>query len=238
MIDLAPPARRARPLTAAATAVLALALLLAPGWARAQETTTTAAGPQLAPDTSLAHRGGPEIFAIGGALAPLAQLSSDPGSFATQVSSSATVGGTVGWWLPGGLGAGVQVLYAPAALNILPTAFQGPIPTDLGDAGYLAATAEVRYRLVSGGPAGVLAPYVAVGGGIRHLSFDPIAQLDVQDATDPVGTAAIGVESKLMGPVALRLELRDYLSRFDSSASGDSRLQNDVLVTVGLGILP
>jgi len=236
MIHLAHVTRRGSRLTAAATTVVALVLLLAPGRAGAQEPPAT--GPALAPDTSLARRGGPEIFAIGGALAPLARLSSDPGSFATQVSSSATVGGTVGWWLPGGLGAGVQVLYAPATLNILPTSFQGPIPTDLGDAGYLAATAELRYRLVSGGPAGVLAPYVALGGGIRHLNFDPIAQLDVQDATDPVGTVALGVESMLMGPVALRLEVRDYLSSFDSSASGESHLQNDVLVSVGLGILP
>lgn len=236
MIHLPTVTRRGSRLTAAATTVVALVLLLAPGRAVAQE--ASAGGPGLAPDTALARRGGPEIFAIGGALAPLAQLSSDPGSFATQVSSSAAVGGTVGWWLPGGLGAGVQVVYAPATLNILPTSFQGPIPTDLGDAGYLAATAEVRYRLVSDGPAGVLAPYVALGGGIRHVNFDPIAQLDVQDATDPVGTAALGVESKLMGPVALRLEVRDYLSSFDSSASGESHLQNDVLVTVGLGILP
>ncbi|HKK27127.1 MAG TPA: hypothetical protein VKB18_03525 [Gemmatimonadota bacterium] len=236
MIDHGTPARRAPRLTAAAATVVALVLLLAPFRVGAQE--TSAAGPGLAPDTSLARRGGPEIFAIGGALAPLAQLSSDPGSFATEVSSSAAFGGTVGWWLPGGLGAGVQVLYAPATLNILPTSFQGPIPTDLGDAGYLAATAEVRYRLVSSGPAGVLAPYMALGGGIRRLNFDPIAQLDVQDTTDPVGTAAIGVESKLMGPLAVRLEVRDYLSSFDSSAPGDSHLQNDVLVTVGLGILP
>ncbi len=191
----------------------------------------------LSPSVS-GDRGGLEAFVIGGGLAPLARLSSDPGSFATQVSSAPMVGGTVGWWFRGGFGAGVQLLYAPASLNIIPTSFQGPIPTNLGDARYLAATAEVRYRLLLRGPAGVLAPYIALGAGIKHLNFDPIASLDVQDTTDPVGTIAGGAEARLYGPVSMRLELRDYVSRFTAAVNGATRTQHDVAITFGLGILP
>lgn len=217
---------------------LAVALFVAGATGPLRAQAQPAGGPELAPDTTLHEGGGPELFALGGSLAPLARLSSDPGSFATEISSAPIVGGTAGYWLRSGLGAGVQVLYAPASLNVLPTSFQGPIPTGLGDARYLAATLELRYRLQSGGPAGVLAPYVAAGGGIRRLSFDPIAKLDVHDTTDPVGTVAIGAEAKFLGPAAVRLELRDYLSRFDANAAGTSRLQNDLVITVGLGVLP
>ncbi|HKK07402.1 MAG TPA: hypothetical protein VKA44_00805 [Gemmatimonadota bacterium] len=220
---------------AAAVCVLAIA---APRGAAAQARTQPGDQPALSPDVAVGSSGGPELFAIGGGLAPLARLSSDPGSFATEVSSAPVVGGAGGYWLPDGLGLGVQVLYAPANLNVLPTAFQGPIPTGLGDARYLAATAELRYRLRPAGPAGVLAPYIALGGGIRRLEFDAIAHMDVQDTTDPVGTAALGVETGLIGPVAMRLELRDYVSSFDASATGESHIQNDVLITVGLGVIP
>lgn len=234
-----PGSRSIRSIPTVLASVLVLVALAAPqGGAVAQDSAVAGGGPVLAPDTAVGTSGGLEIFAIGGGLAPLARLSADPGSYATQLSSAPAVGGAAGWWLPGGLGAGVEVLYAPASLNVLPTAFQGPIPTGLGNGRYLAATAEIRYRLRPAGPAGLLAPYAALGGGIRRLEFDPIARMDVQDTTDPVGTAAVGVAARLVGPVAMRLELRDYLSSFDSSATGQSHLQNDILITVGLGVLP
>ncbi len=194
--------------------------------------------PSLASGGGRLLEAGPEVFALGGGLAPLARLSSDPGSFAVQVSSAPLVGGDIGWWLRNGFGVGAEVLYAPASLNIIPTSFQGPIPTDLGDARYLAATFEVRYRLPLRGPAGVLAPYVALGGGVRHLNFDPIASLDVKDTTGPVGTIAGGAEARLYGPVAMRLELRDYVSRFKAASGAGSRVQHDVAITVGFGVLP
>jgi hypothetical protein len=213
------------------------AALVAQASAGAMAGDTTAIAP-LGVTSGATPGSGPEAFVMVGGLAPLARLSSDPGSFATQVSSAPMVGGTVGYWLPNGVGVGAQLLYAPANLNIIPTSFQGPIPTDLGDARYLAATVELRYRIPLRGPAGVLAPYVALGGGVRHLNFDPIANLDVTDTTDPVGTIAGGAEARLYGPVAMRLELRDYVSRFDATASGVSRVQHDVAITIGLGVLP
>lgn len=224
-----------------ATLLFAVALVAAPSFLAAQADTIATMGDTLnmaplAPSIS-ANRGRLEAFVIGGGLAPLATLSSDPGSFATQVSSAPLIGATAGWWFRNGFGAGVQVLYAPASLNIIPTAFQGPIPTDLGNAHYLAATAEVRYRLLLDGPAGVLTPYVALGAGIRHLSFDPIASLDVQNRTDPVGTIAGGAEARLYGPVSMRLELRDYVSRFTATVNGATRTQQDVAVTFGIGIV-
>jgi hypothetical protein len=222
--------------------LLVAALVAAPSVLVAQADTIATMGDTLnmapLPPSTAATREGLEAFVLGGGLAPLAQLSSDPGSFATQVSSAPIIGGTAGWWLANGFGGGVQVLYAPASLNIIPTSFQGPIPTDLGNARYLAATAEVRYRLLLKGPAGVLAPYVAVGAGIRHLNFDPIASLDVRDRTDPVATVAGGAEARLYGPVSMRLELRDYLSRFTAAVNGATHTQHDVAITFGLGILP
>lgn len=177
-----------------------------------------------------------EVMAVGGAVAPLAQLTSDPETFATEVSTSLAYGGAVGYWVTPALGAGAHVLRAPAELNVEPTEFVGAVPNDLGSADYLTAVAGLTYRLRLSGPAAIIQPYASLGGGLRRLEFDPIAERDVEDATDPVASAAAGVYIQFYGGSWLRLELRDYLSRFDSGVGAEARTQHEIAVTVGLGV--
>lgn len=181
---------------------------------------------------------GVEVTPFVGLVAPLAGLSSDPGSFATEIAPSLTAGGTLTYWLRDHLGLAVQGFWAPARLSVRPTQFTGPIPNDLGDADYLAATVNLTYRLRPAGPASVLEPYFTVGAGARRLDFDPIAERDVSDATDPVATVAAGADVAVSSTFALRLEVRDLVSRFDATASGETTTQNDVVVTVGIGLWP
>lgn len=180
---------------------------------------------------------GPEVAVSGGVLAPLSLLSSSDVSFSTEVSTSAAVSGGVAWWL-GALGVEARGLWAPARLGLRPTGIGGAVPDDLGDAEYLAGTIDLVYRLRLAGPAGMVEPFVAAGAGVRRLELDPIARPEVRSATDPVGTLAAGARVDLWRPVAIRFEVRDHVSRFDATETGSSKLQNDVLVTVGLSVRP
>lgn len=180
---------------------------------------------------------GPEVAVSGGVLAPLSLLSSSDVSFSTEVSTSAAVSGGVAWWL-GAFGVEARGVWAPARLGLRPTGIGGAIPDNLGDAEYLAGTIDLVYRLRLAGPAGMVEPYVAAGAGVRRLELDPIARPEVRSTTDPVGTLAAGARVDLWRPVAIRFEVRDHVSRFDATETGSSKLQNDVLVTLGLTVRP
>lgn len=176
------------------------------------------------------------LTAFAGFLAPLADLTADPNSFGTAVTSAPAFGADAAFWLGGSrFGIGVQGMYAPADLLLRPTDFQGAVPTDLGKADYLAATLSLLYRLRLSGAAAGVEPYFGLGGGIRHLSVEAIAEPEVEDVTDPVGTLAAGTLVWVSRSLAIRFEVRDFASSFRSPTTGGSRLQNDVIVTVGLG---
>lgn len=201
-------------------------------------TAMTVTGEARAQDEEARIGRGPEAYVAVSAVAPLALLSSSPGSFDTEVSSGAglAVGGV--WWLRDRVGVGVHGLWAPATLNLRPGSVTGVVPDDLGDADYLAGVAEVVFRLPLTGPASILEPFLSFGAGVRELKLDPIAAPDARSATDLAGTVAVGSSVRLGGPVAIRVELRDLISEFDATAEGEGRLQNDVEVSVGLRVRP
>lgn len=233
------PTGRTAALAAAASAAVVL-LLLAPARARAQPDPT----PAPAARDSLAPAGPRlEASAFAGVLAPLARLTADPGTFETEVSSSALFGAEATWWPRRRLGIAAQGAWAPARLSLIPTDFTGALPGDLGDADYLAASAEARYRLPLPPEVSVVRPYLALGGGIRRLDVQAIASPEVADATDPMVTAAAGAHVRMAGRFEARFELRDRITVYDSprnsqrnATGGAARLQNDLAISVGLAL--
>lgn len=194
--------------------------------------------PAPAPGQPAPSGAGPEVSVTAGVLAPLAELTSDPGSFSTEVSSAVGVSGSLGYWLGAGFGVAASGVWAPAELNVQQSGFTGPIPNDLGDADYLAGTLALMYRIRSGGAAPIVEPFFGLGAGVRRLSVDPIAAPEVEDATDPAATVVAGAVTRLGSGLALRLEVRDLVSRYESPLDGESRVQNDVVVGVGMSFRP
>lgn len=184
-----------------------------------------------------AHPDGPEVSVSGGVLAPLSLLSTSDISFSTEVSSSAVVAGGVTWWL-GAFGVAARGAWAPARLSLRPTGIGGAVPDDLGDAEYLAGTVDLVYRLRPAGAAAMVEPYFALGAGVRRLELDAVARPEVRTSTDPMGTVAAGARVALWRAAALRFEVRDHVSRFDATETGDSKMQNDILITVGFSVRP
>lgn len=224
---MTPPSHRTAALLAAT-----VALLLAPATAHAQ------AAPEPGVPRASPSPAGPrmEASAFAGVLAPLARLTADPESFETEISSSAMFGAEGTWWPGRRLGIALQGVWAPAQLSLIPTDFTGALPGDLGDADYLAASAEVRYRLALPPEVSMVRPYVALGGGVRRLDVQAIASPEVTDATDPMATAAAGAHVRLAGRFDLRFELRDRIMIYESPTGAGDRVQNDLGVSVGLAV--
>lgn len=180
---------------------------------------------------------GPELSVSAAVFAPLAELTSSA-IFATELSTAIGAAGTASWWFGRELGLALQGVWAPAELNARPSEFTGPIPTGLGDAEYMAGTAALTYRPATDGSLGVVEPFVGLGAGLRRLSVEPVASPDVEDATDPVGTVLAGVATRVWPSLAVRLELRDLVSAYESPLDDERRVQNDLLVSVGVSFRP
>lgn len=181
---------------------------------------------------------GPVVSLSGSVLTPLTSLTESDVTFDTELSSSAGFSGGLTWWLEEHLGVAGRGTWAPAKLNLRGVPPGAAVPDDLGDADYLAGTLEVRYRFLPGGAASVLEPFVALGGGVRHLSLEPVALPEARSATDGVLTAAGGTLVRVWERTSLRVELRDLVSEFDATETGSGLWQHDVLVSVGVSYRP
>ena len=163
--------RRTFRLAAAATLVASLSA----GPARAQ----------MAEDPDPAGR--IDVSVAVGLLTPLSNLTENASSFGTVIDPYVSFGADATLWTSRRFGVGV---FAPSQLSAIGTQFQGAIPSDLGDATYLAAALNAVYRFPVSGSAAVIEPYVAGGAGIRYLSVDAIAGPEVDSTTDPAATLA------------------------------------------------
>ena len=93
---------------------------------------------------------------------------------------------------------------------------------DLGIEGRSAAT-----RL------GLLNPFIGAGVGGRTYNY---RDLDVESKTNFAGYGALGVDVPV-GGVSLRVEGRDYISRFEPlNGSGETKTRNDVALFAALGV--
>jgi len=72
-------------------------------------------------------------------------------------------------------------------------------------------------------------PFVGLGGGGRTYHY---RDLDVDQKTNVAGYGVVGGELGF-GRFGLRLEARDYVSRFKPFDGGDSKSRNDVTVASG-----
>ena len=80
---------------------------------------------------------------------------------------------------------------------------------------------------------GIVSPFVAGGLGARTYSY---RDLNVDSKSDFDGYGGVGLDAKA-GPVSLRVEGRDYVSRFQPlSGGGDTKTRNDIALFAALGI--
>jgi hypothetical protein len=169
-----------------------------------------------------------------GVMAPLANLTEDPESFSTDVSVSIAFGGEFDFFFKSGFGVGLFGLYAPAKLTISPGDVPSAAPIDLGDAKWSTITANLMYRVDLKGPAGMVEPYVLVGGGIRNLNVDPIASPQATDSTNGIFDFGFGAFTIISEHWAIRIDLRGYISPFNVEATDNTKTQFDTTILFGI----
>jgi len=75
-------------------------------------------------------------------------------------------------------------------------------------------------------------PFIGLGGGGRTYNY---RDLDVDAKTNIAGYGVLGGEVGF-GRLGVRLEARDYVSRFKPFDGGDSKTRNDVTVATGVTV--
>jgi len=191
---------------------------------------------QIATEDAASSGSAVEFFAVAGVLQPLANLTTNPTSFGTQISPSLTYGGELTFWSSDLLGIGIMGAYAPAGMSAFTTQLSSPAPTDLGSTDYMAGLLNLTFRINSSGSASALEPYFTIGGGVRRILVDGTFDPEVTSSTDPAATAALGIRVPAIAGLWFRGELRNIASRYKSPVTGEMSLQNDILITVGIGL--
>lgn len=184
-----------------------------------------------------------ELTGNAGVLSPTSNLIDGPYVDATaesisnvQLQSGFAFGGTGAVQLPLGLSFEGQVLYAPnldiqgdgASLSTLG-------PQKLGQANYLAVTGDVLFRVSVPVVSWFFEPFVGAGAGMRRLNFDQAAadRFATDHSSDFAGNVLAGAYVSFIPKVRLRVEARDYISKFQPQG-GDSKTQNELALLAGI----
>lgn len=177
---------------------------------------------------------GPEFGGFVGVLQPLANLTENPATYGTTIPPDLLMGGEVMWWASPVIGIGVMGLYSPATLDPVGLGSFGQRFDRLGELEYMSGMAQLTFRLRSSGSTSLIEPYASLGAGLRRVRFVGQAVPEIS-ATDPAASLGLGLRVALLPSVWLRVEARDMASFYVSQATDESRLQNDVVITLGLG---
>ena len=190
---------------------------------------------RMTPDPPPGKDTGAEFAGFVGVLQPLGNLTDSGDSFGMAIPPDLLMGGEVTWWASRAVGIGVMGLYSPATLNPVGIGGGSRSVSRLGEIEYMTGIASLTFRLRSDGATGLIEPYASVGGGLRRLRFAGRAVPEIS-ATDPAATIAAGLRVSLTPSIWFRGEVRDMASFYISRATDASKLQNDVVITIGFGI--
>ena len=191
---------------------------------------------------------GLELTGYFGVLTPLADLASAGDSLSLEFSTDISFGLGLDFWFPSGFGIGVLGGYSQPDMTVqqvLPPLGEG-LPTrteefNLGGTDYIYGVATLMYRPNLQGSWGMVRPYFVAGGGVLHTGSatgtngDGSLSLTADSQTKPVGVLGLGGHILLGNSWFLRLEFRDYISSFSQDQFEDSKLQNDLVSSIGVG---
>ncbi len=200
-----------------------LVVLALPGVAIAQSTA----------DTTSAD--GFELTGYLGAFTPLAKLADSGDSLRAEFSTKIAYGLELDYWF-GNFGVGLNGNYARPNLTLQIVEEVGfPISLDLGATDVWMATLNLMWRPQLKGSASMVRPYFAVGPGVVSVMYPADREFDVEDETRFAVALAAGAQIEINSGWFARLDLRDYISQFNTEPFAESKTQHDLITSVGLG---
>jgi opacity protein-like surface antigen len=213
------PARIRR--VAVGAALLALAI---PGTASAQST-----------DDERSANGFELAGYIGGYL-PLAKLADSGDSLSAEFSTKVAFGLGLQYWF-GSFGVEVNGNYSNPNLTIQIVEGEGSFPTsiNLGSTDLMMAAANVLWRPQLKGSQTVVRPYFGAGPGVVKVKYPTDDEFQIQDETRFAISLVGGAQVELSNAWFVRLDVRDYISKFDTEPFAGSKTQHDFLTSIGVG---
>jgi outer membrane beta-barrel protein len=200
-----------------------LIVLALPGVAVAQSTA----------DTTSAD--GFELTGYLGAFTPLAKLADSGDSLRAEFSTKIAYGLELDYWF-GNFGVGLNGNYARPDLTLQIVEEVGfPISVDLGATDVWMATLNLMWRPQLKGSASMVRPYLAVGPGVVSVMYPADREFDIEDETRFAVALAAGAQIEINSAWFARLDLRDYISQFNTEPFAESKTQHDLITSVGLG---
>ncbi len=151
--------------------------------------------------------------------------------------SGLAIGGRVTVWLPTGIGLEGSYLYAMSDARES-ASFGGLSGSASEDAHVGLGAAKLLYKL-GAVPAAPMTFHLGVGLAVISHGGKYWDLVNVDGTTDVGGVIGLGASLHLPGMVAIRVDAEDYIysAKFDEQgAETDSKMQNDLMLTVGLAI--
>lgn len=177
-----------------------------------------------------------ELTGYFGAMLPLSKLANRDDMFKAELSTKTAFGASLDYWFGGSWG--IQVMGGIAQPDLTVSTVDPdtnfPLSVELGTVDFVHGEATILYRPQLTGAAAVLLPYFGVGVGMRKLNFPD--ESEFEDSDDVTFIVTAGSHIRLGSRTFLRLDVRDLISSFDPGDLDESKLQNEVVLNIGLGI--
>jgi outer membrane beta-barrel protein len=210
---------------AAGMMAVAFALIGGPAGAGAQETDDERAS-------------GIELMGSIGALTPLARLADSGDTITAELSTRVAFGAELDYWF-GSFGIGVVGGYSNPELTIQIRQEDDigfPLGVQLGAADYWTFTGNLMWRPQLSGSSTVVRPYFGVGAGVVSITYPQSDDFpDIESETRFAGTILGGAQVALSKGWFLRLDVRDYISQFNTEPFRESKMQHDLMTSFGIG---
>ena len=177
-----------------------------------------------------------ELTGYLGAYLPLANLADSGDTLSAEFSTKVSFGLGLEYWF-GNFGIAVNGNYANPDLTIQIVDADVGFPTSiaLGATDLWTAAANVLWRPQLTGPAAVVRPYFGAGPAVVKVMYPKDGEFNIQDETRLAISVVGGAQVELSKGWFVRLDVRDYISKLDTEPFANTKTQNDLVTSIGVG---
>lgn len=179
---------------------------------------------------------GLELTAYIGGFTPLSKLADSGDSLRAEFSTKVAFGLGLEYWF-GSFGIGVNGNYSNPnlTLQIVDEDVGFPTSLDLGSADVMMAAANLLWRPQLSGSTAIVRPYFGAGPGVVKVKYASEEDFGIEDETRFAISLVGGAQVDFGKSWFVRLDLRDYVSKFDTEPIPDSKTQHDFITSIGIG---
>jgi len=177
-----------------------------------------------------------ELTGYLGAYLPLAKLAESGDSLTAEFSTKVAFGLGLEYWF-GNFGVQLQGNYSNPSLTlqVIEEAGSFPVSVKLGDTDVWMAAANILWRPQLSGSAAVVRPYFGAGPAVVKIMYPTDGSFTIEDETRVAISLVGGAQVELSKGWFVRLDVRDYISKLDTEPFEQTKTQNDLVTTFGVG---